>query len=154
MGIAGDETVAVVDLDHITILGVEVRKDDDPAGSGVYRGAHLRHEVDTFMESALPCERIDAPAVARRAPFSTHRRHRWHQLFTRVVEGEKRFECRQLVPAILHLAAERFELLLELRQRKVLGWFGRRKRAALTRRLPEHEVLGPESGKLREPLAE
>src|SRR5438309_1782427 len=114
MGIAGDETVAVVDLDHITILGVEVREDDDPASRGVYRGAHLGHEVDTFMESALPGERVDAPAVARRAPFRTYGRHRRHQLFTRVVQREKGFECRQLVAAIVNLLAERFELLLEV----------------------------------------
>jgi hypothetical protein len=63
VGVAGDEIVAVVYFDHITILGVEVRVDDHTAGCRVDRGARSREEVDSLVKSALPAEWVDAPAI-------------------------------------------------------------------------------------------
>src|SRR5204863_2817166 len=59
MGVAAGESIAVIDLDHITILGMPLRGDDLAARSGEHRGALVAVEVDSFMERLAAGERID-----------------------------------------------------------------------------------------------
>ena len=65
MGVAADEVVTVIDLNHITILRMEGRKHDHAARCCLYVGAFFGHEVHTFMERIEASERIDAPTIGR-----------------------------------------------------------------------------------------
>src|SRR5688500_11350579 len=66
VGVARDQVVAVVDVDHVAILRVEAGEDHHTAGGGDDRRAVVGDEVDAFMHRPLPVERIHAPAEARR----------------------------------------------------------------------------------------
>src|SRR5512139_458081 len=59
------EAVAVIDLDHPTILGVEARVDHLAARGGEDRRAGLGREVDALVERALARERVDPCAEIR-----------------------------------------------------------------------------------------
>ena len=50
MRVARHQAVAVVDLDHFTILGVLTREDDLAAGRGDDRRADVGREVDALVE--------------------------------------------------------------------------------------------------------
>src|SRR5262245_45440333 len=62
--VAGNQVVAVVDVDHVAILRMEAREDDDARGGGVHRRAVVGEEVDAFVHRPLAGERIDAAAEA------------------------------------------------------------------------------------------
>src|SRR5262249_52370444 len=86
--VARNETVPVVDFDHITILWVEIGVDDNAAGGRVDGGSLLRDHVYSFVEGVLPVEWIDAPAVVRRVPAALYRQHGGYELFARAVERQ------------------------------------------------------------------
>ena len=80
VGVTRNQPVAVVDLDHFTILRVPARGDDLAARGGDDRRAGVGREVDAFVERLLPGERIDAVAEVRRKPAVDDRRQRRQEL--------------------------------------------------------------------------
>src|SRR5712691_8235118 len=74
MRVTRDQPVAVVDLNHLTILGMHVREDDLAAGRGDDRRPGLRREIQPLVKTLLSAERIDPPTEARRQPTAVHRR--------------------------------------------------------------------------------
>src|SRR5450830_340647 len=65
MGIAGDQVVSVIDLDHLPILGVVGLGDHHTTGGGQDRSAHISLVVLACVQGRTARDRIDAPAEAR-----------------------------------------------------------------------------------------
>src|SRR6476469_3811473 len=65
MRVARDQAVAMVDLDHPTILGVRPRGDDPAARGRDDRRARLGGKVDALVKRVLPGERVDPVAEVR-----------------------------------------------------------------------------------------
>src|ERR1700674_1886575 len=68
MRVATDQPITVIDFEHFTIGGMDVREDDPTARGGVDRGTGLGRKVDPLMKAFLSIERIDAPAEVGRKP--------------------------------------------------------------------------------------
>src|SRR6476469_1047229 len=59
MRVTRDQAVAMVDLDHPTILGVRPGDDDPAAGRCDDRRSRLGGKVDAFVKHVLARERVD-----------------------------------------------------------------------------------------------
>ena len=154
MGVARHEVVAVIDVDHVAVLGMKAGENDYAAGGSDDRRAVVGDEVDAFVHRPLAVERIDAPAEARGVVGRAHRHHgRDHLLLHRLLE-QLRLQHAEHVVAALDLAREHQQLLAELAERQVLRRQQRRRAAAQTRRLGGAEFLRLDAGEGRQALAE
>src|SRR3990172_7054077 len=81
MGIAGDEVVAMVDLDHLAVLTVIFGEHHHAAGCRKYGCPHIGDEIDTLVQGMLPGDGINAPPEARSVPARIDRRDCRHELF-------------------------------------------------------------------------
>src|SRR5688572_11834956 len=152
--VARHEVVAVIDVDHVAVLGMEAGENHYAAGGGDDRRAVFGDEVDAFVHRPLPVERVDAPAEARGVVRRAYRHHRWdHLLLHRLLE-ELRFEHAEHVIAALDLAREHQQLLAELAERQVLRRQHGRRGAAQAGRLGAAELLRANAGERRQALAE
>lgn len=64
MGVAGDDAVTVIHLDHFTVALFNAGKDDGARRRAVHRRTVGRHEVDAGMERLMLVERIGPAAEA------------------------------------------------------------------------------------------
>ena len=106
----------MIDLDHITILRVEVGVDDHAARGRVDRRSVLGDEVDAFVERVLPAERIDAPAVVGGVPAALTGSIVGMSFLRALSSVRERLEHAELVAAVVDLAGERVELAREARR--------------------------------------
>src|SRR5690242_17426666 len=66
MAVAGDDPVAVIDLDHQAITAAPTSVRDHAGGGRSHRVAHVPAEIDACMHGGAPKEGIDANAKAGR----------------------------------------------------------------------------------------
>src|SRR5690606_27157443 len=70
------QTAAVIDLDHITILRMVLRRDDHPGRGRKDRASGPGHEVDAVVERTLAVEGVEAPAEVGSVDSGPDRKHR------------------------------------------------------------------------------
>src|SRR6266511_908806 len=154
--VTSQQPVTMVDLDHLTILRMNVREDDLAARGSDDRGAGLGGKIQTFVKTLLAREWIDAPAVARRKPTAVHRSQRRQEFLVDRAVDEQRLEYPELIGSLFNLARQRSEQRAELVDRQVARQ--RRRRAAAAGRLSRfrrrRQVLRLQPRHLGEPLAQ
>src|ERR1039458_5345975 len=65
MPVAGDNIIAVINLHHITILGMVTRIGDHTASRSINRRSGIRHKVHSFVHGVGAGERIYTPTKIR-----------------------------------------------------------------------------------------
>src|ERR1017187_10807006 len=68
VSVAGGKVVAVVNIDHIAILGMEFGDHDQAVGRGVDGGAGVDQKIDALVQGVLSSDWIDAPTEAGGVP--------------------------------------------------------------------------------------
>src|SRR5487761_2655819 len=78
MRVSRHQAVAVVNLDHLTILVLLSREHDLAAGRGDDGCPRIRRKIDPLVKAVLPGERIDPVTEVRRIPdVGDRRQRRW-----------------------------------------------------------------------------
>ena len=111
------QPVTMVDLDHFTILRMNVREDHLAARGSDDRSPGFGGEVETFMKTLLTREWIDAPAVARRKPTAVYGSQRRQEFLVDRAGKEQRLEYPELIGSLFDLARQRSEQRAELDRR-------------------------------------
>ena len=146
----------MIDLDHLTILGMPFRVDDLAARGRDDRGSGFSGKIDSFVKRILARERIDAVAEIRREPAVDDRLQRRHEARIRGFLQEQRFQNAELIRTLLHVARNTVDQRRE---------FGHRKRVCRHRRfrtagarhgsgLQRSQFVRFEARDLGEPLAQ
>src|SRR6266511_3260367 len=120
MRITSYQPVTMVDLDHLTILRMNVREDDFAARGRDDRGAGLGGKVQAFVKTLLARERIDAPAVARRKPAAVYRGERRQEFLIDRAADEQRLEYPELIGSLFDLTRQCSEQPAELVDRQFM----------------------------------
>src|SRR3954469_23508675 len=113
MRVAGDEVVAVIEVDHVAVLRMKAGELDDPAGRGNHRRAEVGKEIDPLMHRPLSTEGIDPPAKAGGVERCADRREGRGELLLHSLLEELRLEHAHHIVAGLDLARQQRELVAE-----------------------------------------
>ena len=98
MGVARQHLIAVVHLNHVSIVGLHLLGHHYTACCREHRGAHWRWKIQTLVQGAHAGKRVDAPAKTRTGADLRHRHLRGnHQFLDLLLEQARLNRCHQVV---------------------------------------------------------